>query len=65
LQANRYSGVASLVQSFDTIAQQRLKRIGHDLPALRLIVFDAWTSAASRDEFDALPNAPPLSFTVV
>jgi hypothetical protein len=40
------------VQSFDTAAQQRLKRKGLDLPALRILIKDAWNSAADRSEFE-------------
>jgi hypothetical protein len=40
------------VQSFDTAAQQRLKRGGFDLPALRLIVTAAWKQAPTRAEFE-------------
>jgi hypothetical protein len=40
------------VQSFDTAAQQRLKRKGFDLPALRAIVSAAWEMAPTRDEFE-------------
>jgi hypothetical protein len=40
------------VQSFDTANQQRLKRQGLDLPALRILIKDAWDSAADRSEFE-------------
>jgi hypothetical protein len=40
------------IQSFDTANQQRLKRKGLDLPALRILVTDAWNSAADRSEFE-------------
>jgi hypothetical protein len=40
------------VQSFDVANQQRLKRKGLDLPALRILVTDAWNSAADRSEFE-------------
>lgn len=41
------------VQSFDTANQQRLKRAGFDLPALRVIVATAWDTAATRDALEA------------
>jgi hypothetical protein len=40
------------IQSFDTANQQRLKREGLDLPALRILIKDAWNSAADRSEFE-------------
>jgi hypothetical protein len=40
------------IQSFDTANQQRLKRKGLDLPALRLLIEAAWKSAADRSEFE-------------
>jgi hypothetical protein len=40
------------VASFDGAAAQRLKRKGLDLPALRILVTDAWNSAADRSEFE-------------
>ena len=40
------------IQSFDTANQQRLKRKGLDLPALRVLIKDAWNSAANRSEFE-------------
>jgi len=40
------------IQSFDAANQQRLKRKGLDLPALRILVADAWNSAADRSEFE-------------
>jgi hypothetical protein len=40
------------VQSFNTANQQRLKRKGLDLPALRLLIEAAWNSAANRSEFE-------------
>jgi hypothetical protein len=40
------------IQSFDTANQQRLKRKGSDLPALRILIKDAWNSAADRSEFE-------------
>lgn len=39
-------------QSFDTANQQRLKRKGLDLPALRFLIKEAWNSAADRSEFE-------------
>ena len=40
------------IQSFDTANQQRLKRRGFDLPALRILIKEAWNSAADRSEFE-------------
>jgi hypothetical protein len=40
------------IQSFDTANQQRLKRKGLDLPALRVLIEAAWNSAANRSEFE-------------
>jgi hypothetical protein len=40
------------IESFDTANQQRLKRKGLDLPALRILIKDAWNSAADRSEFE-------------
>jgi hypothetical protein len=41
------------VASFDAASQQRLKRKGLDLPALRVLVAGAFKKAASRAEFEA------------
>ena len=41
------------VASFDAASQQRLKRKGLDLPALRVLVAGAFNRAASRTEFEA------------
>jgi hypothetical protein len=41
------------VAAFDTAAQQRLKRKGIDLPALRLLIERAWASAANRPQVEA------------
>lgn len=41
------------VAAFDAAAQQRLKRKGLDLPALRVLVEGAWTSAANRSQVQA------------
>ncbi len=47
-------GIAPIVdrQSFDETSQQRLKRKGYDLPRLRVIISDALSASASRQEFD-------------
>ena len=41
------------VAAFDAAAQQRLKRNGLDLPALRVLIESAWTSAANRSQVQA------------
>ncbi|MGA2290123.1 hypothetical protein [Bradyrhizobium sp.] len=41
------------VAAFDAAAQQRLKRKGLDLPALRVLIEGAWTSAANRSQVQA------------
>jgi len=40
-------------QSFDEMAQQRLKREGFDLPRLRVMISDALSAATDRSDFDA------------
>lgn len=39
-------------QSYNTADQQRLKRAGFDLPALREIIASAWRAKTSRDQFE-------------
>ncbi len=41
------------IAAFDTATQQRLKRKSIDLPALRLLIEGAWSSAADRAQFEA------------
>jgi hypothetical protein len=45
-------GGARPVTSFDTAAQQRLKRKGLDLPMLRVLIEGAWTTAANRSQVE-------------
>lgn len=40
-------------QSFDEVAQQRLRREGFDLPRLRVMISDALSAAGDRSDFDA------------
>jgi hypothetical protein len=40
-------------EAFSSADQQRLKREGYDLPALRLIVSEAWTTKTNRSDFTA------------
>lgn len=47
------------VASFDTASQQRLKRTGFDLPALRVIVAAAWDTAATRNQYEREVTGAP------